>query len=175
MPSVRSLNMPPSNSAPPLDAAMRSPLSRVDILEHRLVQAEVGDQLLQSRVLVTQLFQFPDLAGLQAAAFLLPPVEHLFRDVQFARDIRYRHPRLMLLHRGHDLLSRIPFLPHRQTLLLLVSLAGNSHSEWLRLLGEAHISSTSTSRSIAQCCLPLIFTNTSSVKNVSPLYQYIGF
>lgn len=40
-----------------------------------------------------------------------------------------------LLHCGYDLFNRMPLLPHRQTRLLLVSLAANSQHLRLRFLG----------------------------------------
>ena len=107
---------------------MRSPLSRIDILKHGLVQTQIRHQLLQPCILIAQLLQLPDLAGLQPTVFLLPAVKRLLRYAQFALDVRHGHTHLVLLHRGHNMLNRVALLPHRQTLLSLVSLAGNSHS-----------------------------------------------
>ena len=59
------------------------PVSRGNLLQHRLLQREVGHDPLQACVLAFQFLEFPGLCQFQAAIFLAPAVVGLFRDGRF--------------------------------------------------------------------------------------------
>ena len=62
------------------------------ILRHRLVQAQLGHQLLQSSVLCLQMLHLAHLIQFQSHVLLLPAVRRLFADRHLANQLRYRTP-----------------------------------------------------------------------------------
>jgi hypothetical protein len=58
-----------------------------DVLEHLLVEAQVGDELLGLLVLLLELPQAPQLGGTEVAVLLLPAEECGLADPQLAADI----------------------------------------------------------------------------------------
>src|SRR5487761_2134359 len=88
--------MPPRRAARP-----GSPFFSQRLLQDSLVEAEIGDELLELPVLVAEPAQFAELGHAQAAELLLPPVEGAFGDLQLPADLgdRGAAPRLA---KGHD-------------------------------------------------------------------------
>lgn len=58
-----------------------------DILQHRLVDGEVRDQLLQLRILVLKLPHPPDLVRQQTIVHLLPIERSSIRNPRLAADL----------------------------------------------------------------------------------------
>ena len=81
------------------------------VLQHRLVQAQVRNKLLQPPHLVLEMLQPAHLRNAQTAELLLPPVERLFGDLQLPADLLHRHAALDLPQRKRNLLFResLPF------------------------------------------------------------------
>src|SRR5262245_2194751 len=52
----------------------------VDVLQDRLVQAQLRDQPLEPSVLLLQLLELTHLVGLKPGVLLLPAIERLLRD-----------------------------------------------------------------------------------------------
>ena len=77
-----------------------------------LIQAEIGDQLLQLAVFVLELLQAPQLAGTKPAIQLLPAVERLLRNPHPPDDLGHRRSRLRLLQGEGNLLLGEPTLLH---------------------------------------------------------------
>ena len=75
-----------------------------DILQHRLVQAQISDQLLQPGVLGFELLEPPQLAYAQTAILLLPVVKRGLRDAELAADLLDPGARLGLAQRKGNLL-----------------------------------------------------------------------
>jgi hypothetical protein len=99
----------------PIVAAARSRLLFSDIRQHRLIQARVGDDLLELCFLLAQLLDLARLARLQKTVLLLPAIKRLLFSAQLARNVRRRCAQLMLLHRRSNLLDRIPHSLHFKT------------------------------------------------------------
>jgi hypothetical protein len=76
------------------------------ILQDRLVQAELGHELLEPSVLVVKLLQLPDLVRLHPRVLTLPSVKRLFRNPDLPDHVQEGHPELGLLEHRHDLLNR---------------------------------------------------------------------
>jgi len=77
-----------------------------------LVEAEIGDELLQLAVLVNELLQPPQLAHTQPAVQLIPAVERLLADAHPAQNFGHRRSRFSLLRRERNLLLSVPRLLH---------------------------------------------------------------
>jgi len=77
-----------------------------DVLQDRLVQAELRDQLLEPRVLLLQLLELAHLVGLHPRVLLLPAIERLLRNADLPNQVGHRHPKLGLFEHGDDLLDR---------------------------------------------------------------------
>ncbi len=71
-----------------------------------LVEREIGDQALQTRVLLLELAQAPELAHAEVRVALLPDVERRFAHPQLATDIADRGAALRLPQGKGDLLLR---------------------------------------------------------------------
>ena len=99
--------------APQPSASRRaSPFFCSDILQDRIVEHRLRQQLLQLGVLV---LKSPELAGvghLQPAILGLPLLKGGAADPVPAADIGRRHARLLLLQQRNDLLFREPKTPH---------------------------------------------------------------
>jgi hypothetical protein len=61
-------------------------------LQHGLVQAQLGHQLLKARVFIGQLLEFARLVRFQTGIFLLPAIKSLFRDAGLADEVGDRQP-----------------------------------------------------------------------------------
>jgi hypothetical protein len=84
------------------------------VLEHGLVQGQLRDQLLQSRVLVLELPHLPNLIRLQASIRFLPAIESLLTDADLANQLGDRQASLRLLQHRHKLLDCKPLSLHGQ-------------------------------------------------------------
>ncbi len=74
------------------------------ILQHRLVQRQLGYQLLQPRVLVAKLLDLANLIDFQPGILRLPAVVRLLRGPHLSDQLRYQNSHLGLLQHGHNLL-----------------------------------------------------------------------
>lgn len=83
-----------------------------DVLQHLLVQAQVGHQLLELPVLLLELTQPAQLGDPHAAEPLLPPVEDGLADAHLAHDVAHGGARLLLPQGEGDLLLGELRLPH---------------------------------------------------------------
>src|SRR5262249_48781274 len=92
-------------SAPPRHRACASgsPFFSEQILEHHLVEREVGHEALELRVFLFELPQVPHLADAHAGVFALPDVDGLLADAQTPCDVRHGRARLALAHGGGHL------------------------------------------------------------------------
>jgi K+-transporting ATPase KdpA subunit len=100
----------------PSDGAPRaSELFSEHILQHCLIQAQIGDQLLQPAVLLLELFHLTRLIRLHTNVLLLPSVKGLLADPDLADHLRHWHSQLRLLHHSHDLLHGKPLLLHAKS------------------------------------------------------------
>src|SRR4051812_19546320 len=114
-----------------------------------LVQAEVGDQLLQLAVLVLELLQPSQLPGAKPAVKLLPAVKRLLRNPHPTDHFRHRRPGLRLLQREGDLLFGVPALLHGsappirglQNRKTLIHAGGENREDVTRLASSFKISS----------------------------------
>jgi len=75
-----------------------------NVLQHNLVERQIGHQALQLRVLLLQLRQLPGLAGFKPPIDLLPAIEGLFRDADLADQVRHRRTNFRFLQYRNDLL-----------------------------------------------------------------------
>jgi hypothetical protein len=118
-------------------------ISRGDVLQHQLVQAQFGDQSLQLRVLLLQFLQAPRLVYLQTAVFLTPPEVGLLRNTGFLRCLRCR---LAVCH-GHF------NLPQQIHYLLRLILLASSHRLSLSSVSRLHwnISSRALQHHLETC------------------------
>ena len=74
-----------------------------DRLQHRLVQAQVRDDLLELPVLFLKLTQSSKLRRANAAVLLLPDIERRVADAHLATYLVDARPQLVLLQRKCDL------------------------------------------------------------------------
>ena len=89
---------------------------RVDVLQDRLVEAQVCDQPLEARVLLLQHHQLAHLVRLEAGVLLLPAVDRLPGHSELSRRLRDWQPQLDLFECPHDLLDRESPLLHGKPL-----------------------------------------------------------
>jgi hypothetical protein len=82
-----------------------------DLLEHLLVQGQLGDQALEPGVLGLQVLEPLGLVGLQAAVLVPPAVEGLLADAEALADLgdgqALGQVGLGLAQLGDDFLSRV--------------------------------------------------------------------
>ena len=78
---------PPAPSAPTSAAALGSPFFSQGVLQDGLVEAEVGDELLELPVLLAELAQLAHLRGAEFPEFLFPPVERQLRHLELPADL----------------------------------------------------------------------------------------
>jgi RHS repeat-associated protein len=76
-----------------------------DVLQHDLIERQVGDEPFQLRVFVPQLLQLPRLAGQHPAVLFLPAIERLLGHTDLATDIADGHAGGHLLQHRRDLLD----------------------------------------------------------------------
>ena len=83
-----------------------------DLLEHRVVEHRLGQQLLQLGVLVLQRLQALGVRHVEPAVLGLPLVKCRAADPVLAAHVRRLRPRLLLPQNPDDLLFRKPARPH---------------------------------------------------------------
>src|SRR5262249_14920972 len=88
-----------------------SPFSQ-DVLQHLLVEAQVGDELAEALVLLLQLLEPAQLGDAHPAEPLLPAIEGGLADAQLADDVRHGRAGLLLPQGERDLFFGIPGLLH---------------------------------------------------------------
>src|SRR5262249_56351831 len=81
--------------------------------ENRLVERQVGDELLELAILLPQLAELLQLARADVAELLLPPVIGLLADPVLAAHLDHGHAALPLPADRHYLLGRELACPHR--------------------------------------------------------------
>jgi hypothetical protein len=79
-----------------------------DILQNRVVEHLLGQQLLQPRVLLLERLQPAGIGNVHAAVLRLELVEGRRGDAVFAADVSGLRARLLLLQHPDDLLFREP-------------------------------------------------------------------
>lgn len=98
---------------PTAAADLASKLSGDDILQHRLVQAEVGDRALELAILILELAQAPHLGRHPpSVVFALIKVGH-FADPRLSADLADSRAALGLLEHEGELRLRKLRPPHR--------------------------------------------------------------
>src|SRR5262249_29342009 len=81
--------------------------------ENRLVERQVGDELLELAILLAQLAELLQLARADVAELLLPAIVGLLADPVLAAHLHHRHTALPLPADRHHLLRRELARPHR--------------------------------------------------------------
>ena len=76
-----------ADGAPRPGERRASPLSAQDVLQHRLVERQVGHKPLQLGILLLKLLQPPDLNHAHSSELLIPPVERGLGDPELAADL----------------------------------------------------------------------------------------
>src|SRR5262245_17590670 len=76
-----------------------------NILRHRFIQRQVGDEPLELRVLVKQLLELARLARQHPPVDLLPAIERLLGDSDLAADVADGHASCDLLQDRRNLLN----------------------------------------------------------------------
>jgi hypothetical protein len=77
-----------------------------------LVEAQLGYQLFEPRVLIRQLLELAGLRRLQPSIFFLPAIKGLFRDPDLADQVGHRQTQFGLFQHRNDLLDRKTFPFH---------------------------------------------------------------
>jgi hypothetical protein len=67
------------------------------------IQAEVGNQLFKFEIFFFELSQFAQFGGAHTGEFLVPAIEGLFGDAEFAADFEHRSASLNLSKSDGDL------------------------------------------------------------------------
>src|SRR5271155_1135483 len=119
---ARSCHALDSHGSPHNAAVPGLEVSRGDVLQHQLIQAQLCYQPLQLRVLLLQLLQPPGLVHPQTAILFTPPEVGLLHDSRFLtrlwRRLSVRHGYFDLPQKGHYLF-RTMLLASRHLPLLL--------------------------------------------------------
>jgi hypothetical protein len=98
-----------------------------DVLEHHLIERQIGEEALQLGILVPQPLQFASLTGRHGAVDLLPAVVGLLRDPDLAIDVADRDAALGLLQDRGDLLDGKALFLHGISLARWAGLCRNPH------------------------------------------------
>src|SRR5262249_22932525 len=116
-----------------------------DVLEHPLVQEELGDEELEALDLGLELADAAAIVGPGGVVLLPPAVVGGLGDAQLAADVSHRQPpgqvALGLPKQPPDLL-RAPSLAH-ESLLDLSYPVKDSHSTWTSFRGADHLATDS--------------------------------
>jgi hypothetical protein len=76
-----------------------------DVLQHDLVERQIGHEAFELGVFVAELLQLAGLTGLEIAVLLLPAIEALLGNADLSTEIPDGHPLGGLLQHGGDLLD----------------------------------------------------------------------
>ena len=102
-PAARWLRSVPAGPGPIRAGAPASVLFCQHILQHGLVEAQIGNQLLQPEILFLKLPHVLQLRGRNATVFLAPRIERGIGNTQLATDVRHRRPQFSLFQGKNDL------------------------------------------------------------------------
>jgi hypothetical protein len=101
----------PERDPQPIAGGQGLEVSRGDVLQHQLLQAQLTDQPLQLRVLRLQLLQPSSLIHLQATVLFAPSIKRLLRDLSlFTRQnsrLPVRNSNFDLPKQVHNLLPTV--------------------------------------------------------------------
>src|SRR5258706_3533444 len=111
-PAARSWRAPRTRELRPVAEQRASPLSGIDVMQHRVVEHRLGEQVLQLAVLILKRLQPPGIGYIETAELGLPFVKRRARDPMLAAYIRCRAPRFLLAQDGDDLLFAEPATLH---------------------------------------------------------------
>jgi hypothetical protein len=128
-----------ARTRPPAGAARALEYFWQHILQHRFVQCQASDQLLQPGVLFLELLELIDLIDLQSNAPLFPSIKALFRDSSTPDQLRQRHPGFGLLQDGHKLFYLESLLLRRRSPFSGQDFAGNQPLQWIKNTGTSQI------------------------------------
>src|SRR5207244_86060 len=135
---------------PPGACVRGLPVSPSHLLQHVDVEGEVGDDLLEPRVLLPEGLQLHDVGGAHGVVLGLPPVVGLDGDLQASHHLgelgALLKQRFCLTQLADDLLGGVP-LPLHESHLLPPWGGRDSHSTWTRLRGPSYFVTTPTARS----------------------------
>ncbi len=109
-----------------------------DVLQHHLVERQVGDEALEFGIFVAQLLQLAGFAGRHPAVDLLPAIEGLLGDPDLAADVPDGHAALDLLQDGSDLLDGKALFLHGILLARRADYAATLTSGWSEKPGAPH-------------------------------------
>src|SRR5262245_30946002 len=115
-PAARSCRTQNVAERQPLAWQRASPFFCQQILQRRIVEHGVRQELFQPGILALKPLQPPGLRDLKPAVLGLPVVEARLADPVFAAQIGRLNPGLVLLQDRNDLLFRMPFALHRLAL-----------------------------------------------------------
>src|SRR4030081_1580187 len=119
------------------------------ILQRRVVEHGVRQQLLDLGVLAFQAFQALGLGELEPAVLGFPVVEGRLADPVLTAESSRLHPGLVLPQNRDDLLFRMPLALHR----LVLSSRPDSNSPWINSRGQRHVQSRSLAVRVANILL----------------------
>jgi hypothetical protein len=131
--------MLPARDRPSAASKQASYFAADHVLQHRLVQAEIGHQLLQLAVLLLELTKPLHLRRRQPAVLVPPVVERRLADPGLAAHLRYRRALLSLPQDEGDLALAELRLLHRKILRpARVAKLESSSSKWSKIPGAGH-------------------------------------
>src|SRR5258706_16370798 len=96
---------------------------KVELLQHMLIQRQIGDELLELAVLILELAQPSQLGHSHSGEFLLPAIKGLLTDAELPTDLGDRCSRFYLAYGIRHLLFSEGRFPH----LILPSLGEHSN------------------------------------------------
>src|SRR5277367_2707798 len=119
---ARSCHALDSHGSPHNAAVPGLEVSRGDVLQHQLIQAQLCHQPLRLRVLLLQILQPPGLVHPQTAILFTPPELGLLHDSRFLtrlwRRLSVRHGYFDLPQKGHNLFCTMLLASRHLPLLL---------------------------------------------------------
>jgi hypothetical protein len=112
-PAVRSPDDAPRSAGRARAGAQASVFFWQHVLEDLLVERQLGDELIEPRVLPLEILQPRELGLRQRPVLLAPAIERGLGYTVLPAELRHRHPGLRLLDGIPDLLLREPTRAHR--------------------------------------------------------------
>jgi diguanylate cyclase len=123
---------------PPAGAVRGLQVSRGNVLEHLLLQRQIGDETLEADILPLQVLHPLRLIELKTTVFLPPAIVTLLRNSGFPaghrRGLTLRHQHFNLTEQHHDLLRAEPLLRHNQSSFP----SSVSHKAWSKKARSGH-------------------------------------
>ena len=131
----------PECCRPPAGAARGLQVSRRNILEHLLLERQIGDKTLETDVFPLEILHPLRLIKLKPAVFLSPAIVTLLRNPGFSarqgRRFALRHQHFDLTKQHHNLLRGEPLLRHSQNSFP----SSFSHKAWPKKAQSGQIAS----------------------------------